>query len=297
MAWGNRTETYHLRSCEDVGEADAYYETLTPKRGDDVTRWLRHKNRQQWAYKYNNGDIGFFLYGRELVRFNSDGTLDITVWGKGESESAFVNALVPTSVQADFISFNKAGLIGTDVLDPVGNRIVRWWRLASTMRLRPAHAAYWEPISGTEPFTTPLLDRRAASEALKRSGASDFFAYAQGRLALGLFSPSGSNYEWVDLYGPQAPRPDPSFVSGRDAILAMLADQSQWDMLLTHPSMAKYSQDGRRAVLNVIENVRRAVYFSSPNIFHKDVQPYLDGSNALKYWHTTNRKYLYANLE
>ena len=57
------------------------------------------------------------------------------------------------------------------------------------------------------------------------------------------------------------------------------------------------AQDGRRAVLNVIENVRRAVYFSSPNIFHKDVQPYLDGSNALKYWHTTNRKYLYANLE
>jgi hypothetical protein len=284
--WGKSyVSTSRLPRVNDYAAARHIFDQYADraKRGDDTRRWLRLDNRTQWIQGYNDR-IAFVYRDRELIVYHANNEIVIDLTGS-ENSDRFINAICPKTISVNTSSTGlPSHIVGIESHDSrFGDT---FWSLPRYGTLRLAHReGGWAPISRTEAFIIPEIDRKAAREALKASGVKAFFAYAEAVVALGGWArahPTATLYMHVKDAG------------GRAELLEALKDESLWMDVLTSPTLTDWSSDADTALRQVCLCVRQAVYAQTPGVITMTEHATLDGHGAIKHWVHANKAYKYA---
>jgi hypothetical protein len=282
--WGKSyVSTSHLPIVNDYAAARHIFDQYADraKRCDDTTRWLC-LNRTQWIRSYNDR-IAFVYKGSELIVYHANNEIVIDLTGSENSDS-FINAICPKTIGVNTATTGlPSPIVGIRSHDSRFG--YTFWSLPKYGTLRLAHReGGWAPISRTEAFIIPEIDRKAAREALKASGVKAFFAYAEAVVALG---------GWARAHSTATPYMHVQDAKGRAELLEAIKDESLWMDVLTSPTLTGWSGDADTALRRVCLRVKQAVYAQTPGVITMTEHATLDGQ-AIKHWVHANKAYKYA---
>lgn len=270
-----------LRSYEHALQK---FNSIKPWRGDDEDdmRPLHPQRtcRRFGIGKYPNGDIYCRLWATDCVVWHPDNSITIRAWGS-MSTNAFVNAIVPAGINADFCHDDHMLWVDTFERFEDGSCAAetRGYALQNTIRLkRSIHGdRFWnlhedqERSLGT--FTHAHVDRKRAKEVRAELGLDGFKTWVS---AVATFERHGKNkkrkpFERID-------RPHI-----RDSEVYNLVKQGHegWTRLITH-----YKLSG--------DSVLMACYRFGGAI-EEDERPYLVGTarwGSYNIWKARQKRYL-----
>ena len=262
----NNLETWRFPRLRTYARAFDFLAKTPKVRGKPERAWLRPGKRTEWIERLPDGSFSIVRHGMECVRWMPDFSVWLTPHRPFRTMGEFTNVFTPVNINVYWAASP------TPIVD-----CGRVYGLDRATRFARGREGMWLPTTQTVPFHVPELDKAAARAALARHGYPDFMAYARARMALG-----GRKPEWAAPYGSRsAPQ--------RTALLAALADPSEWEAILNSASLSA-SPDHRIVLDNILVHLRRAIYHVS-NVVRMNEREYLDSQKEYQAYYRARNEY------
>ena len=285
MSWNHTKTFFHVDYHTNYAAAMATFVRLAnnAKRGDDNKRWLKADIKNEWVHKGDNGELVFCYNGMDQVTFYpTNEVLVANAYWPGSSTN-FVNAVTGRSVEFGTTSGDRGTVCIRNDTEH------RYFKLSPVRRNAVVFtidsAGAWRVKSGIEPFTVPIFDRKAATAALKRTGAHDFIGWAKALVALDGWSPVDEG-KFLSVISAE----------GRAEIIDLLKDRDHWMDILQSPNLTNFIRkfEAHKALAYVTLAIRRAVYGTTPGVIKVVKRPHIVGGKNFRTYVTALKTYKYA---